>query len=109
LNVKNIFDIPEGNPEKQESFETLIKNQNLLIERIITHKPYDIPGKWYDQEKDEWVVLLEGEAEIEFRDKKNIKLFKGDYIFIPAHKTHRIKETTSKGKCIWLAVHGNLK
>lgn len=109
MEVKNIFDIPEGNPDEQETFETVIENKNLLIERIITHKPYDSPGEWYNQEKDEWVVLIEGEAELELKDEKKIKLFKGDYIFIPAHKIHRINKSGNEEKCIWLAVHGNLK
>ena len=109
MEVQNIFNIPKGNPDEQETLESLFNNKNLLIERIVTHKPYEKPGQWYDQDKDEWVVLLEGEAELEFKDEKNIKITKGDYFIIPAHKIHRIKQSGLNTKCIWLAIHGDLK
>ena len=107
--VKNIYNIPKGNPDEQETFETLLRNENVLIERIVTQKPYESAGEWYDQKEDEWVVLLQGEAELEFKNEKNIKLISGDYLFIPAHKIHRIKHSGIEEKCIWLAIHGNLK
>ena len=109
MEIKNIYSKPKETSDEQEIFETLHKNENLQIERIITQKPFELPGEWYDQEKDEWVLLLEGEAELEFKDEFPIKLFKGDHIFIPAHKIHRVKQSAIDQKCIWLAIHGNLK
>jgi len=109
VEIGNIYSIPNENSDNQEIFETLIQHNNLLIERIITKKPYDSPGKWYDQKNDEWVLLLEGQAELEFKNGEIKKLFKGDYIFIPAHKIHRVKQSGSDEKCIWLTILGKLK
>lgn len=109
MKVFNIYTKPDGSSDEQEIFETLLISSNLKIERIITQKPYTIPGEWYNQENDEWVLLLEGEAELEIKGEKSINIFKGDYIFIPARKIHRIKQSSTNTNCIWLAIHGNLK
>jgi cupin 2 domain-containing protein len=105
----NIFNIDSITSDKKEVFESILTNENITIERIVTLSPYEQPGEWYDQPKDEWVILLQGEAEIEFNPKEFTKLSAGDYIFIPAHKIHRIKQSSSDKRCIWLAIHGNLK
>lgn len=109
MKIKNIY-TKEGNDTiEREVFETLHMNKNLLIERIVTHQPYETPGDWYDQEKDEWILLLQGKAEIEFYERESIVIKAGDYFFISAHERHRIKRTSEIPKCIWLAIHGNLK
>lgn len=107
--LNNIFDIKNITSVQPEIFENIIEKNDFKLDRIITQKPYDRPGKWYDQDKDEWVLLLQGEATIEFQNKEIIQLISGDYIFIPSHKRHRIKESSQEQKCIWLAIHGNLK
>lgn len=105
----NIFSIPSADEESCEYFQPLVETKELLIERIITTDRFKAPGQWYDQEKDEWVVLIGGEAELEFEDGKVIKLVKGDYILINAHHKHRVKQASKHTNCIWLAIHGNLK
>ncbi len=105
---KNIFEKPEVGGE-QEVFEDLVKTDDFLVERIYTAKAFKQPGKWYYQEKDEWVLLLQGNAVLEFEEEKNVRLDKGDYIFIQAHKKHRIRQSSEKSNCIWLAIHGNFK
>lgn len=64
---------------------------------------------WYEQSEDEWVVVLEGEGEIEYYSKEKILLKKGDSIFIPANKKHRVSYTSSNPPCIWLAIYGQIK
>ena len=105
----NIFSDPLVNKNTPESFELLVATDDLLIERIVTGETFTTPGQWYDQDKDEWVVLMQGRAELEFEDNEVIGLNRGDYIFIPAHKRHRVKEVSKSPHCIWLAIHGNLK
>ena len=68
-----------------------------------------MPGDWYDQNTDEWVLLLQGETKLEFEDNEIKEMKAGDYIFIPAHKKHRIKHSSIEPKCIWLAIHIKLK
>ena len=104
--MQNLFFIPEDykpDPHK-EKFEVLALGANkLLLERIVSHGQVTEPGTWYDQEEDEWVCVLDGEAELSFPDGKFIRLGKGDQIFLPKHQRHRVEYTSSP--CIWLAVH----
>ena len=106
---KNIFEVPVSDSNSQEVFDDLLKTDNFFVERIFTKKAFTNPGKWYDQERDEWVLLLQGEAILEFKKAQVLHLKAGDYIFIPAHQMHRISHSSVEPKCIWLAIHGKLK
>ena len=79
---------------------------NIQIERIISTGQTTPSGQWYNQELDEWVILLQGEAELCYADYTKIKLKAGDYLLIPAHTKHRVEYTSIEPPCIWLAVHG---
>ena len=96
----------ENIPNKCENeiIEVLQSNKNCRIERIISDGHSSEENFWYKQEQNEWVIVLEGSAELEFENQivKNMK--KGDYIFIPAEKKHRVKSTDSNKKTIWLAI-----
>ncbi len=105
--MTNIFDLPSSLPNK-ELFESLVSADNILIERIISTGQVTPPGEWYDQDKDEWVILLQGEAILAYTDGSQIKLIAGDYLFISARQKHRVEYTSCQPPCIWLAVHGNL-
>ena len=105
--MTNIFDLPSSLPNK-ELFESLVSAENILIERIISTGQVTPPGDWYDQDKDEWVILLQGEAVLAYADGSQTKLIAGDYLFIPAHQKHRVEYTSSQPPCIWLAVHSNM-
>lgn len=105
----NLFDIDGIRTKSKEFSETILEGKDIRIERIVTIEPYEEPGEWYDQELDEWVVLLQGSAEIEYKSDKNKELQRGDSTFIPAHKIHRIKQSSRSQKCIWLAIHGKIK
>ncbi len=99
----NIFIIPENN-SKEELFKTIIARKNIKIEQIISSGQTSPAEGWYDQEQHEWVLLLEGEAHLEFEDRQIKKLSKGDYILIPAHCRHKVVYTSSNPDCIWLAI-----
>ncbi len=67
--LKNIFsDLPEKSLDK-EIFETLLQNDNAKLERIISTGQITPDDKWYDQEQDEWVVLLKGHAILLFENE----------------------------------------
>jgi cupin 2 domain-containing protein len=106
--MTNIFNLPSSLPN-EELFESLISAHNVSIERIISTGQTTPFGEWYDQELDEWVILLQGEASLSYADKSIIKLVAGDYLFIPAHQKHRVEYTSSTPPCIWLAVRADLK
>lgn len=105
----NLFKHSITKSNQQEVFDTLFESQYLKIERIITLLPFEKPGEWYDQEQDEWVLLLKGEAELEFKNEGICKLFAGDFIFIQAHKIHRVRRTNPDTPCKWLALFGKFK
>ena len=99
----NFFDnIPNKIPH--EIFEEIFKNDNIKIERIISKGHISPDGFWYEQETNEWVFLLEGEAELEFQDKKK-RLHKGDCLLIPKNQKHRVSYTSEKPECLWLTLH----
>jgi cupin 2 domain-containing protein len=103
---RNIFELDESLTDGEESFETLLESGNVLLEKITTYGKLKSPGKWYDQDRDEWVMLLQGNATIEFVPDDTLELQKGDFILIPAHKKHRVTKTSHNPDCIWLALHG---
>lgn len=102
--MTNIFNLPLQLPQ-EELFETIYSNDNILIERIISTGQTTPPGEWYDQDRDEWIILLQGEAELSYADGSRLKLGVGDYVFLPAHHKHRVEYTSSEPICIWLAIH----
>jgi len=96
--LMNLYDaIP---PQKGEIFTTLFKHKNIKINHIISSDTVDTTV--YIQDEDEWLVLLEGEAMLLIRNEE-IKLQKGDTLFIPAKTPHRVLET--KSGTVWLTVH----
>ena len=105
--MDNIFRLPEL-LKNQEIFETIINNKNLKVERIISTGQTTPKDTWYDQQQDEWVILLQGEATLLFLDNNSIHLTAGDYLLIEAHQKHRVTFTSVNPPCIWLAIHGNL-
>jgi cupin 2 domain-containing protein len=105
----NIYELSkEGNDA--EVFEELVKGDGVLVERIVSTGQVTPEGVWFDQERDEWVALLQGEAKVLLeKDQETIDLLPGDYLFIPARCRHRVTYTSVDPPCIWLAVHGHFK
>lgn len=103
LNEGNIFSNSVIN-SKEEIFNTIFLGKNINIEQIISSGQTSPETGWYDQQQNEWIILLEGEAKIEFDDHKIKHLQKGDYLLIPAHCKHKVTYTSALPKCIWLAV-----
>jgi cupin 2 domain-containing protein len=102
----NIFDdIFATLPE--ELFTTLHQAAGVRIERIVSQGQCSPPGFWYDQAEDEWVIVLEGSATIEFDGNEPVRLERGSYLNIPAHTTHRVQWTDSDRQTVWLAIHYN--
>ena len=104
--MNNLFrDIPTELPE--EWIETLAETETLRIERIVSTGQSSPPGFWYDQDEDEWVLLVEGAAVLRFEDEPGPRhLAPGDWLFIPAHRRHRVEETAPDRRTVWVAVFG---
>jgi len=101
----NLFaDVPAGLPT--ELVQTLLTAPNLRIERIISHGHTSPQDFWYDQDRHEWVVVMQGAARLRFeREQQPIEMRSGDFVLIPAHARHRVEWTTPDEPTIWLAVH----
>ena len=101
----NLFaDIPA--PAAEECFQTLFAGSHCCIQRIVSHGHASPPGFWYDQAWDEWVLVLQGQACLQF-DKApgEIDLGPGDALLIPAHRRHRVAWSDPAVDTLWLAVH----
>jgi len=94
----NLFDAIA--PQKGETFTTLLKHKNIKINRIVSSS--NVEPIEYNQEEDEWLVLLEGEATL-LIDKQEEVLTKGETLFIPAKTPHTVLKTSSG--TVWLTVH----
>lgn len=103
----NLFDL-DGVRADQEDFRDLIEDRGVKIERIVSQGHVTPEGEWYDQDRDEWVVVLDGEATLEWEDGRRRTLTRGDSVLLPAHERHRVAATSTEPPVIWLAVHGTL-
>ena len=104
LNKKNIFgDIPKE--LKEELFEDILVKDGLKIERIVSDGHTTQKFEWYEQDFDEWVILLQGEAVLSFENEEDLTLHVGDYINIAAMKKHKVSWTKPNTKTVWLSVH----
>lgn len=101
----NIFDLPTDLPHDEEYLDVLLKDKGVCIERVVSTGQVSPPGFWYDQPQNEWVLLLQGQAELAWEEGGVMSLHKGDWVFIPAHKRHRVIWTSAEPPCIWLTVH----
>ncbi len=100
----NLFaNLPERLPA--ELFQTLLETATFRVERIVSHSHASPPGFWYDQDRSEWIVLLQGAARLAFPNEPPVELKPGDFLTIPAHVRHRVDWTTPDGPTVWLAVH----
>jgi cupin 2 domain-containing protein len=99
----NLFGLPERLPQ-EEWLETLLKRENIRVERIVSTGQSSLPGFWYEQTEDEWVAVLQGNAALEWTDGTMQELTAGDYLLIPAGKKHRVARTSTQPPCIWLAI-----
>ena len=94
----------KGNEVSKILAEKKISGKSVIVEKIVSNGAASPEGFWYDQKYDEFVIVLKGRAKIGFYKKKSIELKAGDYLTIPKHVRHRIEYTSSKPKCVWLAV-----
>ena len=94
-------------PLPAELVQQLHVGHGVRIERIVSQGHTSPPeGQWYDQDADEWVALLTGDATILFDNpRREVTLAAGDWLLIPAHACHRVTHTSADQPSVWLAVH----
>jgi cupin 2 domain-containing protein len=88
-----------------EAVAILVSGSQVRIERIVSRGHASPPGFWYDQDENEWVAVLQGQARIAFEGRgQPVSLERGDHLLIKAHQRHRVVSTAPDGETIWLAV-----
>jgi cupin 2 domain-containing protein len=86
-------------PAVGERSEEIAQLGGVVVEQILSGAiaaPVD-----YDQDHDEWVVLLSGGATLDVGDE-SLDLVAGDWVLLRAHVRHRLVETVPG--TIWLAL-----
>ncbi len=98
----NIFEIEKlPSMKEDEIIDILRESGDIKIERIISTGQV---SDWMVQEKREYVLLIQGNAVIEFNDK-TVEMKSGDTLFIEKMERHRVAYTSENPCCIWFCVH----
>ena len=102
--MENLFAaIPASLPD--EFFEDIVKTDSMRIERIVSRGHTTPEEEWYDQEENEWVMVVAGNAKLLFEEgMREVVMTAGDHINIPAHQRHRVSWTNPEKDTVWLAV-----
>ena len=103
--MNNILEPPSG-ASPEEVIEKLARGRRFRLERIVSTGQTTPKGQWYDQESEEWVLLLAGAAKLQFEgETQPLEMRPGDYVNIPAGRRHRVEWTDPDRQTIWLALH----
>lgn len=102
-----VYEFLENIPKesKDEIFETILKNKDVKIERIVSYGQTSDKDFWYEQKEDELVVVLKGNAKIKYKDDTIYELKTGSSLYIKAYTKHQVIYTSKP--TIWLAVFIN--
>jgi cupin 2 domain-containing protein len=105
IEAGNLFEnLPADIPA--ELFTTVLRAHGFRIQRIVSQGQASPPGFWYNQEESEWILVLEGQAAVQFEgEPQAAELRRGSYLNIPAHVRHRVVWTDPSQKTVWLAIH----
>ena len=100
----NLFDAV---PDKAagELVTELLSHSGVRIERIVSTGQATPINSPYEQDHDEWVLLLSGAAGLWIEADGELHLRPGDCVMVPAHRRHRVTWTAGDEPTIWLAVH----
>lgn len=100
-----LADLPDA--QQAEVVQTLLEQPgSVRIERIVSRGQSTPEGSWYNQDHEEWVVVLTGGAELQLADEAGIRrLEPGDWLHLPAQCRHRVVSTVPGHETVWLAIH----
>ena len=102
--MTNIFE-NIGVGTENEAFIELLSRPGIRIERIVSNGHFTPVNAPFDQEDDEWVLLLRGSASLWIDGDGVRDLRPGDHVLIPAHRLHRVTRTADNEPTVWLAIH----
>ncbi len=90
---------------EEERFETLLESSDWHLERILSTGQSTGEDEWYDQDRSEWVLVLQGAGRLAFDDGSERLLEPGDAMLLPAGCRHRVAWTSPDVTTVWLAFH----
>ncbi|MCP9833031.1 MULTISPECIES: Nif11 domain/cupin domain-containing protein [unclassified Cyanobium] len=89
----------------EEVTTVLLQTPQLRLERIHSCSASSPEGFWYDQTEHEWVLLLQGSAQLQFADEPEARsLACGEALLISAGRRHRLLASDPAPGTIWLAL-----
>lgn len=89
----------------QEHSQLLLGPGPLRLELIHSCQFANPPGFWYDQSESEWLLLLQGGAQLRFADEAEARCLKaGDSLLITPGRRHRVEATDPAPGTRWLAL-----
>lgn len=91
--------------KRAEGVTELLDRPGLRLERIVSHgqaTPEDAPMV---QDRDEWVVLLQGAAGLRIAGFEEVTLKPGDHLLIEKGAAHWVTWTAKGEPSVWLALH----
>ena len=94
-----------ASPQPDEVFATLAALPGVRIERIVSTGQISPDGFWYDQDWDEFVLLVAGTATLQVEGAGDRVLTPGDWTLLPARTRHRVAATALGEPTVWLAIH----
>jgi len=95
--------LPE--PAETEDVRIIWQSPNMRVERIVSYGHASEDGFWYDQDEDEWVMVLTGQGVLQIDgEAKPRTLEPGEAMKLPAHTKHRVVSTTADEATVWLAI-----
>lgn len=100
--IHNLSDVPPT-AATGEYFEELLNQPDFRLEKIVSKGQASPPGFWYDQDRDEWVLLHRGSARLAYEDGREEILTAGDFLIIPSRCRHRVEWASDDA--VWLALH----
>jgi uncharacterized cupin superfamily protein len=74
----------------------LVRHTLHQDQRIVSRSYSSPPGFWYDQDEDEWVIVVRGEATLQLEEGELVRMKEGDHVTIPRHTKHRVQQTVRK-------------
>lgn len=102
--VANLLDkLPAA--KRAEAFTELLVRPGVRLERIVSRGQATPDDEPMVQDRDEWVLLLQGAAGLRIEDSAEVQLKAGDWLLIEAGQKHWVTWTAKDRPTVWLALH----